>query len=315
MGLGRGKRFARVACRLLLHRAVRDDRDRPHRRRRRDLVRAHERLVERLQRRRRVVPLDVVANRLDAVLRGVNPLEHAALVAVEVVARDDHHGHAVTPRVVDRHRGMLDADGAVARRDDRLAGDLRIAMGHRDRLLLVDAGDELGLAIAPVVQDRLVQPSEARARVGRDIVDVEVLEEVDHHVGGRVVDEVAGGFVRAVVVEIAVLARELRAARRRRRPLVGGGLRARGWRAGQRRRPRRTRSRETRVGSGRSTRRSSALLTPACARQSDGQHSTGPRAFVRVPARASGERRLGGGGGSRPPEVVTGRLQCVRYDL
>ena len=75
------------------------------------------------------------------------------------------------------------------------------------------ACDDLGLLVAAVVQDRLVQSTEARARVHRHVVDVEALDQVDHEVGARIVDEVALALLRGVL-DGAVLVRELRAARR-----------------------------------------------------------------------------------------------------
>ena len=77
---------------------------------------------------------------------------------------------------------MLQADGAVAQHHQRLAGGLEVAMGHADRGFLVGAGDELRLLVAAVVDQRFVQPAEARGRVRADIVDVERLDDVDHEV-------------------------------------------------------------------------------------------------------------------------------------
>jgi len=44
---------------------------------------------------------------------------------------------------------MLQADGAVAQSGGRFAGDLEIAMAHRDRGFLMHAGDESGFLLPP----------------------------------------------------------------------------------------------------------------------------------------------------------------------
>ena len=56
-----------------------------------------------------------------------------AMRGVEVVAADHDDRHAVAPGVVDRHRRVLQADGAVAEHHHRLAFDLEVAVRHRDR--------------------------------------------------------------------------------------------------------------------------------------------------------------------------------------
>jgi hypothetical protein len=115
----------------------------------------------------------------------------------------------------------------VDRRDDRFAGDLRVAVRHRDGLLLVHARQQLGPFVAAVVQQRFVQAAEARARVHRYVIDVETLDDVDHDVGSRVGDEVARFFRGRVGVDGGLLACEPLIRRRHRLALVGGrGLRS-----------------------------------------------------------------------------------------
>ncbi len=176
--------FAVLLHRLLLQAGVERDRHRAVRRRHRDLVGAHERLREMLQRHRRVVPLGEVAHQRVDVLRGVEG-RHARrpVRGVQVVAADDDHRHAVAPRVVDAHGGVLQADRAVAQRHQRLAGDLEVAVRHADRGLLVHAGEELGHPVAAVVDQRLVDGAVAGGAVGRQVLDVERLDDVDHEVG------------------------------------------------------------------------------------------------------------------------------------
>src|SRR5690242_9955000 len=47
------------------------------------------------------------------------------------------------------------------------------------------AGEKFGIAIASVVDHRLVQRTEARAGIGADVFDAQGLEDVHHEVGSR----------------------------------------------------------------------------------------------------------------------------------
>jgi hypothetical protein len=196
--------------RLLLQPGVERDHHRTVGRRHRDLVGAHHRLREVLQRHRRVVPLGEVAHQRVDVLRGVEG-RHARRTRrrIEVVAADHDHRHTVAPGVVDRHRRVLQAHGAVAERHQRLAGNLEVAVAHRDGGFLVHAGEELRHLVAAVVDERLVDAAVARGAVRRAVLDAERLDDVDHEVRARH----AADAVRRQ------LARRLR--------LGGGGLRAR----------------------------------------------------------------------------------------
>ena len=168
---------------MLLQAAVEHDHDRRHRRGERDLIGAHGRLGEVGQRPRRVVPLGVVADHRRGVLHAVVPLGAAPDRRVGVVAEDHVHRHAIAPRVVDRHRRMLQADRPVRHHRKRFALRLEVGVRHRHRRLFVAAGEELGTPVAAVVDERFVQPAEARARVRADVVEPERLEHVDHEVG------------------------------------------------------------------------------------------------------------------------------------
>ena len=170
--------------RPLLQLAVGDDHHRTTRRRHRDLVRTDRRLAEMWQRHRRVVPLRVVAHDRRRVLHAVHPLDAGlAHGGVERVAEDQIHGDPVAVGVVNRHRGVLHADGAMCEHRERLAFDLVVAVRHGDRRLFMAARDQLGLAVAAVVDDRFVQSAEARAGVRADIVNAERFDHVDHIVG------------------------------------------------------------------------------------------------------------------------------------
>ena len=180
--------------RIFLKTAVEDEHHRHHRRRHRDLVGAHRRLREMRQRNRQIVPLDEVADHRRRVLHAVRPFNAGPPQRrVQVVAGHDVDRDAVAVGVVDRHRRVLDADRAVAQHRHRLAFGLEVAVRHRHRGLFVAAGDELRRRVAAVVDDRLVDAAEARSRVGRDIFEVERLDDVDHEVaawsvGGQHVD-------------------------------------------------------------------------------------------------------------------------------
>ncbi len=179
-----------VLRRLLLQLDVAIDDDRLHRRRGRDLVRAHGRLREMRKRRRGVVPLHEVAHERYHVLRGMVPFRAGTpLDRVGAVSREDHERHAIDPGVVDGHRAMLQAYGAVHERGHGLAGRLRVAVRHRDRRLFVHAGEELGLLVAAIVDERLLQAAEARAGVRRHVFEVERLDDVDHEIGAGALDD------------------------------------------------------------------------------------------------------------------------------
>ena len=102
-----------------------------------------------------------------------------------MVAEDHVHGDAIAPGVIDRHRGVLQADGPVRHDGERLAFGLEIAVRHGDRRLFVQAGDELGTRVAAVVDHRLVQAAEARAGVRANELEIERLEDIDHVVRTR----------------------------------------------------------------------------------------------------------------------------------
>jgi len=72
---------------------------------------------------------------------------------------------------------MLQANDAMHHRGQRLAGDLGIAMGHRHRSFFMHAGDELGLGVHAVIDDRFLHAAECRTGTGCDIVDVERLRQ------------------------------------------------------------------------------------------------------------------------------------------
>ena len=147
--------------RLFLHRGIGHDHDRSVRGRRGELVRPHGGLAKVRERRRRVVPLGVIAHHGRSVLHGVRPFDVAAPeLHVEDVPDHDVDGHAVGVGVVDRHRRMLQAHGAVGHHHHRRAVNFGVAVGHGYRRLFVAAREQLGLGVAAVVDERLVQRAE-----------------------------------------------------------------------------------------------------------------------------------------------------------
>ena len=189
---------------LLSHRHFRQVRVDEHQRRfvgrrQRQRVRLHDLFAEHLQRCRLRVVLDEAAHDRGDVGCGVVPLDAgAARRAVGDVADEDQHRHAVGVGVVDAHRGVLQADGVVHDDRHRFAGHLRVAVSHRGGDLFVHAREQLGLAVAAVVDDRFVNAAERGARHARDVVEADVFEHVDHVVGAGVLNVPAIDFVRRV---------------------------------------------------------------------------------------------------------------------
>ena len=178
--------LARLALleRIFLKLAVGDDKHRPGRLRAGKRIAAHGRLGEMLQRHRIVVPLDEVAHGRRAILHAVEPFDAGPPFGERArVAGKEHHGNAVAVGVIDRHRGVLRADGAVHDRGHRFAGHLGVAMRHSDRNFLVQAGQPFRALVGSVIDEAFLQGPEGRAGTRRDVVEVERLADVDHEVG------------------------------------------------------------------------------------------------------------------------------------
>ena len=156
---------------------------RSHRRRHRDLVGAHRRLRESLERRRLVVVLDEAADQQAHVLRAVRPVDHAGRIAV--MANDDHDRDAIGPGLKQRHRRVQQPDGPVNGDQHRLAGGLGVAVRHRDGGLFVQAGQDLGRRVLAVVDEGFVEPLERRSRIDGGVLEADLLQHVHHEVGGR----------------------------------------------------------------------------------------------------------------------------------
>src|ERR1700730_1837567 len=145
-----------------------------------------------LQRGGLVVPLGEVADDLPDIDAGMDPLGAGpTLVGFHDIAAHDEDGHAVTPGIVHRHGGMLQADDAVAGHGHGLAFDLGVALRHVHGDVLVHAGDDLGLVVG-VIDNRLVQAAVARGAIDRHVFDAERIEHVGHEIAaaGRLVHRI-----------------------------------------------------------------------------------------------------------------------------
>ncbi len=189
----------RVGDRVFLELGVEREQDRRHRRRHRDLVGAHRRLGEMLERGGLVVPLDEIAHQSGGVDGGVHPFDAGRpLVPLDDVADHDIDRDAVAPGVVQRHAGMLEPDGAVAHHRHRLAFHLGVALRHVDGDLLVRAGEDFGLRVLSVVDEGFVDAAECRGAVHREIVEIERSQHVDHEIAAArgLIHRVLGGRQR-----------------------------------------------------------------------------------------------------------------------
>ena len=72
------------------------------------------------------------------------------------VSGDHQNRRAIGIGVVDRHARVLQADRSMHHAGHRFARDLRIAMRHGDRTFFMQAKDEFGFAIHPVIQERFL---------------------------------------------------------------------------------------------------------------------------------------------------------------
>ncbi len=162
----------------------------------RDAVGAGEHPGHGLDRAWLVVPLGELPDRLALDVGRVDPVD--VRPATAVVGRsgpsEDQHGHAVDVGVVDAHRPLHQPDQVVQDDAHRTTGGLGVAVRQADGDLLVRALDHLHL-VARVVHQRVVQPAEGRARVQRDVRQVQLPQGVDHDVGAPD-RRVVGGVVR-----------------------------------------------------------------------------------------------------------------------
>ncbi len=148
-----------------------------------------------LQRYRLIVPLGEIAMDRRRILHAVIPLDTGpACVGIEKITGEHHHRNSVAPGVVDRHRRVLQTDGAVRQDTHRLARRLGITMRHRHRRFLMGAGEELGFLIAAIIDDGFLQAAKARSRIRRDIFHAGRFDHIDHIIGTRPANDLVSGL-------------------------------------------------------------------------------------------------------------------------
>ncbi len=134
-----------------------------------------------------VVPLGVGAHDRALVGGGVDPVDpRPALCRVDRAGgAEDDDRHAVAPGVEDRHGGVEQPDIGMYRGAHRLAGDLGIAVGDRDRRLFVQAQQHLRRGVADVIDQAVVQAAIARPGIERDIGNVEIAQHLGHDIAAE----------------------------------------------------------------------------------------------------------------------------------
>ena len=168
---------------LLLQAGVERDVHGALRGRRGDAVPAEDRLGDRADRRRLVVPFRVVADDVPLDVRRMDPVDvrPPAIVGHRAGSAEDDHRRAIDRGVVDPHRPLQQADDVVQDHGHRPTGRLRVAVRDSDGELLVVARDQLGV-VAAVVDERVMEASKRRAGIERDVRESAGLDRVHHHV-------------------------------------------------------------------------------------------------------------------------------------
>ncbi len=135
---------------------------------------------QRLRRGRLVVPLDEGADQRALVARGMNPVDPGpALLGIDRTGGAEHdHRHAVAPGVEQAHHAVQQPDIAVQHAGHRLAGRLGVAVRDRDRVILVQAQQDARPLVAEVIDQAVVQPAIAGARIEADERDAEAAQHL-----------------------------------------------------------------------------------------------------------------------------------------
>ena len=218
--LHRSRRRARRVCRsiprrvrdqhllgerLLLKAHVETDVNRAAGRRTGYLVRAQHGLHRRLWRGRLVVPLRVVPDDRALVCGSVDPVDpRAPLVGVHRAGGAEyHHGGPVAPGIEDGHGGVHQPHVGVKRHRHGLIRGLAVSVGDGDRVLLVQTGNHLRILVAQVVHQTVVEPTVARSRDQRDVLEIQLAGHRRHHVAApahfRAADILGSMFLRSAV--------------------------------------------------------------------------------------------------------------------
>ncbi len=182
--LGRARRRRRLEARHVgpfgllveprfLEAGVEADIDRRGRRRAGGQIGPRHRFHQRLRRGRLVVPFDDGADEGALIARGVDPVDPGtALFGIHRPGgAQHHHGHPVAPGVEQTHHAVQQPDIAVQHATHGLAGRLGIAVRDRDRMVLMQAQQDAGIFIAQMIDQAVMQPAIARARVEAEIAD------------------------------------------------------------------------------------------------------------------------------------------------
>ena len=117
--------------------------------------------------------------------RGVDPLDPwpAAGGVHRSGATQQEHRDSIAPGVEDCHARVLESNHIVQRGHHGSSGGFRIPVRQRDRDLLMGAQNGPRMAIPAVVDQRIVQTAEARARIERRVLDSQALQQVHYQVG------------------------------------------------------------------------------------------------------------------------------------
>jgi RNA polymerase sigma factor (sigma-70 family) len=121
--------------------------------------------------RRRPVSVQVIQRPGGGIVRGVAVSPIADLPRGSTVLNSGRQS------VVERHRGVLQADGAVRKRQQRLTLNLGIAGRHCDGGFLVGARMPVDLEI---IDQRLVKAAEKITGIAGHVLDTEALDDVGH---------------------------------------------------------------------------------------------------------------------------------------
>ena len=150
---------------------------------RHDRIGAREGFRHARDRGRLVVPFDEVAHGLALHEGGVRPIDmRAPLALVHRAGRaHDEDRHPVDIGVIDAHRRVQEPDQVVQDHRHRPALGLGVAVRdlHGDLLVLAE---QHGRLVAAVIDQRIVQAAEARARIQRDVFEPVLLDQIDDDV-------------------------------------------------------------------------------------------------------------------------------------
>ncbi len=127
---------------------------------------------------RLVVPFYVIAHQSALIGGGMNPVDpRAAFIGVHRSrGTQNHHRHAVAPSVEDRHGRVHQPHVGMDGRSHGLARDLGVTMGDRHRVFLMQAQQYFRIGIAQIIDQTVVQPAKAGARVERDKGNIEIVQ-------------------------------------------------------------------------------------------------------------------------------------------